>query len=1362
MKKTLHFRHGLAAMTATIVMLFAQLLATNAHTSGISPATAGDETSSYGINIIGVPVTPENCNDLSVIDGVSGTVKYDPTTKTLTLENATIDTGDNTGDNAQGIFNSEVPDLNIQVNGTNKITSHSSAVTISQTTTISGTGTLNATSTDNCGIYVFNSALTIEDCTVSAIGKWGIAGPGYNNRAEFVIRNAIVTAKGSDGSICDISKFTLNNVAITSPTGAAYDSSLQGVALNGKVVTDIVAILPLTYGIKIAGAQVTHENYNNLSVINGVSGTVRFDPFTKTLTLINATIDAGSRGYAIDNLNPDLKIQVIGTNVVKSSQAAIVLHKPITIKGDGTLNVTSTVDCGIYINNSSLTIENCTVNTTGIWGISGNTNSTRDIVTIRDATVTAQGSSGSICDIVKLTLDDVVITSPEGAAFDNTKKCVTLNGTMVTDKISILPSKCRIAIAGTPVTLDNCNDLSGIDGVSGTIYYDPITKTLTLENATIDAGNRAPAIRHAIRDLTILLKGSNNIMGTGSTPTLEISTSTTIKGFGSLNIASANECGIYITSSTLTIEDCTMNITARWGIAGPTGGNPRENVVIRNAAVSAQGSDGSICDINRLTLDRVTITSPAGAAFDSSLKCVALNGTKVTDRVVIDAISYGLQIAGVDITSKNYDKINTIEGVSGTVDYDPRTNTLILNNATIDANANQGIYYNATPDFTIEVFGTNNIKSSRAAIFLLKPTTIKGDGTLNTTSADGCGIYVIKSALTIKDCTVNAIGNWGIAGQSGATNETVTIRNATVTAQGKDGSICDIANLTLLETAILSPDGAAYDSSQKCVALNGKRVTDKVVIHPFTCGIEIAGTPVTLDNCNYLSVIDGVSGTVKYDPVTKTLLLNKAQINLSGHIPGIHNKDVSDLTIKVIDNTNKITVGYKAGIVINKPTKIKGYAGGILKITSIGDCGIYMPNSPLTIEDCQVSAEGRYGIAGYDGSNSEILTIRSAGVAAEGRDGTICNIKNLVLGQGCSIRPMGVTYDSILQCMAYNGTPYKDRVVITVETYDIYIAGVRITGGNYDRINTIEGVSGTVTYDPTTKTLKLDNATIQGNNDITYQAIEHAIPNLTILVTGTNNITGSENGILITQPTTIKGEGVLNITPTSSTPFTRAITLRLANLTIEDCTVNFTGRIGIQSDRFSTSDPEDTNILTIKNAIVTGNCDLAAIGLLRDLILSGSTFTSPVYATYNYSMGGVTSEGKPVKNLVIQPTTLYDVVLDWHGENKADIIKVLTDEYGYSILAAQDIVESTPAIVGKRMQKLDAIKMRDALMAAGGIHSSATIHPEGTWTSINSTETVVPTHRPGIYNMQGVKMTRDWDTLPSGLYIVDGVKRMKK
>ena len=261
MKKTLHFRHGLAAMTATIVMLFAQLLATNAHTSGISPATAGGETSSYGINIIGVPVTSENCNDLSVIDGVSGTVYYDHLTNTLTLNNATIDANAN-----QGIYYNATPDFTIEVFGTNNIKSSTAAIILAKPTTIKGDGILNTASTTDCGLYITSSSLTIEDCTVNATGLWGIAGSdGGSSERGVTIRNATVSAQGSYGSICDIDRLTLDGVAITSPTGAAYNSSLKGVALNGKVVTDRVAIQPLTYGIKIAGAQVPHENYNRLN-----------------------------------------------------------------------------------------------------------------------------------------------------------------------------------------------------------------------------------------------------------------------------------------------------------------------------------------------------------------------------------------------------------------------------------------------------------------------------------------------------------------------------------------------------------------------------------------------------------------------------------------------------------------------------------------------------------------------------------------------------------------------------------------------------------------------------------------------------------------------------------------------------------------------------------------------------------------------------------------------------------------------------------------------------------------------------------------------------------------------------------------
>ena len=716
--------------------------------------------------------------------------------------------------------------------------------------------------------------------------------------------------------------------------------------------------------------------------------------------------------------------------------------------------------------------------------------------------------------------------------------------------------------------------------------------------------------------------------------------------------------------------------------------------------------------------------------------------------------SYGIDIIGVPVTSENCNDLSVIDGVSGTVKYDPTTNTLTLDNATIDAgDKGQGISNQNVPDLNIQVNGTNKVTSHTSAVTIRQTTTISGTGTLNATSTNNCGIFLSNYALSIENCTVNATGRWGIAGQNGATNETLTIRNAIVTAQGSSGSICDIFKLTLDNVAITSPTGAAYDSSLKGVALNGTVVTDKVVIHPFTCGIEIAGTPVTLDNCNDLSVIEGVSGTVKYDPLTRTLTLKNAKINLSDQ-SAIYNEDVSDLTIKVIGTGNTITVGYKVGIGFTKPTKIKGYSGSILKITSKIDCGIYMRNSPLTIEDCTVNTKGEYGIAGYNGNDREILTIRSANVVAEGRLGSICDIKNLVLGQGCSISsPAGAAYDSSCKGVALNGTLVTGEVTISVKSYRFNIVGVNITSDNYNRINTIEGVSGTVNYNPATNTLTLENATIQANdeNDI---AIFSSSPNLTILVTGTNYIKSPRNGLHILDRTTIKGEGTLNIECTNI-----AINTLAPNLTIEDCTVNAIGNYSI-SGRIN--DNNTLNSLTIRNAIVKAESRWGSIVNIRELTLSGSTFTSPATATFNKSKKTVVDNGVTVTNLVIQPTTLYDVVLDWYGVNKIRVIKVLTDKYGYSLSKAKNIVENTPSIAGTGMHKLDAIEMRDALTAAGGIHSSATIHPEGTWTSINSTETVVPTHRPGIYNMQGVKMTRNWDALPSGLYIVDGVKRMKK
>jgi arginine-specific protease argI polyprotein len=68
---------------------------------------------------------------------------------------------------------------------------------------------------------------------------------------------------------------------------------------------------------------------------------------------------------------------------------------------------------------------------------------------------------------------------------------------------------------------------------------------------------------------------------------------------------------------------------------------------------------------------------------------------------------------------------------------------------------------------------------------------------------------------------VNAKGQYGIAGYNGS-KEKFLVRNATVTAEGKDGSICDFASLTLEYYNITQPSGATFDESKYAVVLNGE------------------------------------------------------------------------------------------------------------------------------------------------------------------------------------------------------------------------------------------------------------------------------------------------------------------------------------------------------------------------------------------------------------------------------------------------------------------------------------------------------------------------------------------------------------
>ena len=191
---------------------------------------------------------------------------------------------------------------------------------------------------------------------------------------------------------------------------------------------------------------------------------------------------------------------------------------------------------------------------------------------------------------------------------------------------------------------------------------------------------------------------------------------------------------------------------------------------------------------------------------------------------------YALKIAGTKVTSDNCDKLADIEGVSGTIKYDPASKTLTLQNVTIKGATNEAIY-SEIDGLTIKVIDTNFLTAEFATIGFRKPLTITGGGTLNTESENMCCIYANETNLTIENCTVTAKSIiYGIAGFNGK-NENITIRNANVTAEGTErGSIVDIATLTLEGCSITQPTGAAFDKEKHCVALNGAMVTSKVVI----------------------------------------------------------------------------------------------------------------------------------------------------------------------------------------------------------------------------------------------------------------------------------------------------------------------------------------------------------------------------------------------------------------------------------------------------------------------------------------------------------------------------------------------------
>ena len=169
---------------------------------------------------------------------------------------------------------------------------------------------------------------------------------------------------------------------------------------------------------------------------------------------------------------------------------------------------------------------------------------------------------------------------------------------------------------------------------------------------------------------------------------------------------------------------------------------------------------------------------------------------------ITPVVNYGITIAGVKVTSENCNNI-TDEYITGSVSYNPTTNTLTLDNATIDEEIYFGEGSSRIEDMTITLVGENSVEGVIGSVSGTK--IINGTGSLKARWID-CSY---EQNTIIEDCTIEIdAGKSAWALFSDNEGSKLTIKNANLYAQALEVAIGDFADIELIGCEIVEPVNA--------------------------------------------------------------------------------------------------------------------------------------------------------------------------------------------------------------------------------------------------------------------------------------------------------------------------------------------------------------------------------------------------------------------------------------------------------------------------------------------------------------------------------------------------------------------------
>lgn len=952
----------------------------------------------YFLKVAGVFVTSDNCDNITG-EGISGKVTFDPETRTLTLENATIDAFNNDGIEMNIMYpNSSIGvgnDFTLELKGENKITVSRDnlfvchAVQTFCTTYITGSGSLET----NYDLEIDADCYISGGCSIKAeeIFTSDYYGTGYTLSISGADTEVELLSDYSGVSGYDY--FVLNDgLKIVKPKDGYYDDAEKYIVnANGERALS-VKISANDDGddwpyIVVAGQLVTRENAGNVTG-SGISGKVSYDHATATLTLDNATISyAGYYSIVVsDDAGPidHFTVKLIGDNHISNPtelSSRWDLHLNTTITGPGSLDLEGAVNIN---GNNSLSIDgDCHIAASSLvaWDFP-------DYPLTVSGTGTEIVLSSNIFYFPSLTLNDGLgIVEPEGGRYVADYRVVTATGGEAEGVIIRVPKAYDLWVAGIQANEVNCADILG----DGKVSYDDGTHTLTLNGATItntgDSHEKASAYGRGISvemaQLTIVANGQNRITASEGGTGISYQGELTLKGSGTLNVKGAD--GLHTSFGT------TLNITGGLKLiaegtaddgVGICGGYRMQTgeyyttmtVSGANTQVRAKGREASIGRLDDLKLtDGIVINEPAGATFSNHAVSMS-NGQVVAGQWVDIAqpyTAYDLYVGGLRVNDHNcYD----IDG-TGKLKYDDATHTLTVGG---DITATEGCAIESQlEELRVELKGNIGISTTAEGAAAIKTDgdlILHGTGS-NTLTLTGAAnaIRMTKGSLGISFVTVSASGHRALEGNNDNNSCHLAIYGRDLTATSDEGepAISGFRNGILLSGCEITEPAGGKIQNGAVVSADGQTASHVVISRLNNFPITVDNVAVSATNCDDILG----NGIFSYDADLQTLYVKGSYETAATNL--IYST-LGDLTI-----CTEADAELKSGetvIVLKGNTALTGSA----RLSLVApQKGIEMSSGgKLTLDGANLYVSGKYGLSG-NVDRDVTLYIRNARVEIE-------------------------------------------------------------------------------------------------------------------------------------------------------------------------------------------------------------------------------------------------------------------------------------------------------------------------------------------------------------------------------------------